>query len=45
MLFNNLISLSLFSHIKNLVSKMFAKFAHGLDVRIFQGFSLTLLAT
>ena len=45
MLFNNLILLHLFSYIKNLVSEMLAKFAHGLDVRIFQGFSLTLLVT
>ncbi|SDD52661.1 hypothetical protein SAMN05660405_00572 [Psychrobacter pacificensis] len=45
MLFNNLILLPLFSHIKNLVSKMFAKFAYSLDIRIFRGFFLTLLAT
>lgn len=45
MLFNKLILLPLFSYNKNLVSKMLAKFAYSLDVRKFQGFFLTLLAT
>ena len=45
MLFNNLILLLLFSYDKALVSEMLAKFAYSLDVRKFQGFFLTLLAT
>jgi hypothetical protein len=45
MLFNNLILLILFSHIKTLVSERHAKLAYSLDIRIFRGFFLTLLAT
>ncbi len=45
MLFNNLILLPIFYSNKFLVSDMLAKFAYGLDVRKFQGFFLTLLAT
>ena len=45
MLFNNLILLLLFYYNKTLVSEMLTKFAYSLDVRKFQGFFLTLLAT
>ena len=45
MLFNNLILITLFSDNKALVSVTLAKFAQSLDVRKFQGFFLTLLAT
>ena len=45
MLFKNLILLPLFYYIKTLVSNVLAKFACSLDVRKFQGFFLTLLAT
>lgn len=45
MLFNNLILIPLFYYNKALVSDKLAKFAYSLDVRKFQGFSLTLLAT
>ena len=45
MLSNNLILLHLFFNNKDLVGVILAKFAYGLDVRKFQGFFLTLLAT
>ena len=45
MLFNNLILILLFFKSKNLVRGLLAKSAYGLDVRKFQGFFLTLLAT
>ncbi|SNT70450.1 hypothetical protein SAMN04488491_1618 [Psychrobacter sp. LV10R520-6] len=45
MLFNKLILLLLFFRNKTLVSALLARFAHGLDVRKFQGFFSTLLVT